>query len=76
MLNTAGHLIIASLGVTLVFKTGMFNLGGEGQIYIGAFAAAATAILFSGQSYPVFIILILGAGILFRGIGRLHIRLS
>jgi len=62
MLNTAGHLILASLGVTLVFKTGMFNLGGEGQIYAGAFTAAAAAILFADKSSPLLIILILAAG--------------
>ena len=62
MLNTAGHLIIASLGVTLVFKTGMFNLGGEGQIYAGAFTAAAVSLVLSGLSAPFAIILILAAG--------------
>ncbi len=62
MLNKTGHLIIASLGVTLVFKAGMFNLGGEGQIYAGAFASAAAALLFSDFSSPLFIIPVLAAG--------------
>ena len=61
MLNTAGHLIIASLGVTLVFKTGMFNLGGEGQIYTGAFTAAAVSIIFADFTSPFMVIIILAS---------------
>ncbi len=62
MMNTAGLLIIASLGVTIVFKAGMFNLGGEGQIYAGAFTATAVSLFFP-ESNPFFIIVLsLSAG--------------
>ncbi len=61
MLNTAGQLITASLGVTLVFKTGMFNLGGEGQIYTGAFTAAAVSIFLADFNSPLMIIIILAS---------------
>lgn len=37
MLNDATTLIIAALGISIVFHIGFFNLGGEGQIYFGAF---------------------------------------
>lgn len=35
-------LYVAALGVALAFRSGMFNLGAEGQIYAGAMAAALT----------------------------------
>jgi simple sugar transport system permease protein len=34
-------LLAASLGVTLAFRGGCFNLGAEGQVYIGGLAASA-----------------------------------
>ncbi|GAA4686996.1 ABC transporter permease [Frondihabitans cladoniiphilus] len=38
-LNFAMPLIVAGLGVALSFRTGMFNIGGQGQILIGAACA-------------------------------------
>ncbi|GAA4359976.1 ABC transporter permease [Paeniglutamicibacter cryotolerans] len=35
-------LIVATLGVSLAYRSGMFNIGAEGQIYAGAMAAALT----------------------------------
>jgi ABC-type uncharacterized transport system permease subunit len=35
-------LVVAALGVALAFRSGMFNLAAEGQIYVGAMAAALT----------------------------------
>lgn len=40
MLNTAGLLLFSALGVLVAFKCGFFNLGGEGQIYLGGFLTA------------------------------------
>ena len=37
MLNVASCLIIAGLGMCIAFNIGFFNLGGEGQIYVGGF---------------------------------------
>ena len=39
MLDNAGLLIIAGLGMSIAFRAGVFNLGGEGQVYAGAMAA-------------------------------------
>jgi simple sugar transport system permease protein len=39
-LNRATPLILGGLAVTVPFRAGMFNLGGEGQLYVGALAAA------------------------------------
>jgi len=44
MLNAATPLIFGALGITVAMKTGSFNLGGEGQIYLGAFVSAAVAL--------------------------------
>src|SRR5699024_1542440 len=45
-------LVIAALGVSIAFRSGMFNIGAEGQIYAGAMAAALVGAylgpLFSG----------------------------
>jgi simple sugar transport system permease protein len=44
MLNGAVPLIFGGLGVCIAMKANSFNLGGEGQIYAGAFVATVTAI--------------------------------
>ena len=44
MLNAAVPLIFGALGVSIAMKTGSLNLGGEGQIYSGAFVATAAAL--------------------------------
>jgi simple sugar transport system permease protein len=49
--NTLDHislLLTASLGITLAFRGGCFNLGGEGQIYLGGLAA--TLVLLPGKA--------------------------
>ncbi|MCK9287995.1 MAG: ABC transporter permease [Sphaerochaetaceae bacterium] len=40
MINSAIPLIFGGLGVSLAMKAGLFNLGGEGQVYAGAFVAS------------------------------------
>jgi general nucleoside transport system permease protein len=46
VLNDATPLILTGLSVAYAFRAGYFNIGGEGQLYMGAFAAmlAATAL--------------------------------
>ncbi len=39
-------LIITSIGISLAFRMKLWNIGGEGQIAMGAFAAAGVAMLF------------------------------
>ena len=41
MLNTAIPLVFTGLGIAVAFKSSVFNLGGEGQIYSGALVATA-----------------------------------
>lgn len=40
VLNLASIYMIAGLGATILLASGSFNLGGEGQIYMGGFVAA------------------------------------
>jgi simple sugar transport system permease protein len=47
MLNAAVPLIFGALGVTVAMKAGSMNLGGEGQIYLGAFITAAASFTLS-----------------------------
>ena len=44
MLNAAIPLVLGALGVTVAMKAGSLNLGGEGQVYLGAFCATAVAL--------------------------------
>jgi simple sugar transport system permease protein len=44
MVNSAIPLMLGGLGVSVAMKTGNLNLGGEGQIYAGAFTATVTAL--------------------------------
>ena len=41
-------LIFTGLSVAVVFRAGMFNVGAEGQLAVGALAAAAVGMLFPG----------------------------
>ncbi|MDR1957381.1 MAG: ABC transporter permease [Treponema sp.] len=47
-LDYSGLLLTASLGMTIAFRGGCFNLGGEGQIYLGGLAASV--VFLSGNS--------------------------
>ncbi len=44
MINRAIPLMFTGLGITLAMKSSNFNLGGEGQVYAGAFTATVTAL--------------------------------
>lgn len=46
-LTVAAPLIVAGLGVALPFKAGLFNIGAEGQIILGAIGAAYIGFTFS-----------------------------
>lgn len=61
-------LIFTGLAVAIGFKTGLFNIGGEGQLYWGAFATAITALTFSQLPGTLLLPLSLLAGALAGGI--------
>ncbi|GHV88506.1 ABC transporter permease [Spirochaetia bacterium] len=66
MINSAVPLMFGGLGVAIAMQAGNFNLGGEGQIYSGAFVTAITAITLEPLGYFGAVIA-LAAGAFFSG---------
>jgi simple sugar transport system permease protein len=66
MLNSAIPLIFGGLGVSIAMQAGSLNLGGEGQIYSGAFIATIAALPLAFLGLPGGLISIL-AGAFFAG---------
>lgn len=50
-------LIITGMATAISFKSGIFNIGGEGQLYLGAFAAAYIGFTFTNLPAVVAIVL-------------------
>jgi len=68
-----GPLLLVGLGVALSFRCGIWNIGGEGQLYVGALATTAlvTRGLGSGSAFvslPLALSVGAGAGALWAGI--------
>jgi len=47
MINASIPYIFGALGIIIAYKAGSLNLGGEGQIYLGAFITLVLSLLFS-----------------------------
>ncbi|MEX0709660.1 MAG: ABC transporter permease [Chloroflexota bacterium] len=58
----ATPLILAGLAVALGFRAGLFNIGAEGQIYMGALFATAVGINFEGMPFVAHLPLAILAG--------------
>jgi simple sugar transport system permease protein len=63
-LTTATPYIFAGLAVALAFKCGLFNIGAEGQLALGAVSAAFVGYSLSGIPFPLHLFLTLAAGLL------------
>jgi ABC-type uncharacterized transport system permease subunit len=50
MLNTAIPLVFTGLGISIAFKSSVFNLGGEGQVYSSALVATVICLALPGAS--------------------------
>jgi general nucleoside transport system permease protein len=61
--NRMTPLLLVGLGVVFSFRAGVFNVGGEGQLYLGAIAAAAMALSLPHAPGPALIPLSIAAGI-------------
>jgi simple sugar transport system permease protein len=59
---TATPLILVGLSVSLGFRAGLFNIGAEGQMNVGALVASAVGFSFGGLPGPIHLILVLIAG--------------
>jgi simple sugar transport system permease protein len=55
-------IVITGLGMGFAFRAGIFNIGGEGQMIIGALAAATTGVALSWLPWPILIVLVVIAG--------------
>lgn len=59
LLSRAGMLALTGAGVVVAFRAGVFNLGGEGQVYLAA--VVTTAVLLAG-AIPLLPAVLVGAG--------------
>ncbi|MBW9144541.1 ABC transporter permease [Clostridium sp. CM028] len=64
-------LIVASLGISIAFKMQFWNIGGEGQIVMGAFAATFFALKFPYMDKLPLLLIMFCAGILGGGLWAL-----
>lgn len=64
-------LVITSLGIAIAFRMQFWNIGGEGQIAMGAFAASFVALNMSDVSKPILLLLMILAGMLAGGLWAL-----
>src|SRR5674476_1573132 len=53
------QLMILSAAVIVSFRAGFFNVGGEGQLYVGALAGALTGIALKDSSLPSVLVIII-----------------
>ena len=72
-------LALAGVGVSIAFRANVFNVGAEGQLYLGAMAAAWVGLLLGDQPWtiviPAMMIVAMIAGALWAGIaGVLRVR--
>lgn len=57
-------IILTGLSVAFAFRTGLFNIGAEGQLLVGGFASVATAILLPNLPSVIILPLVIIAGFL------------
>lgn len=61
-------LALCGLGIALAFRAGVFNVGAEGQLYIGGLAAAVVGLHLAGSPQPVVLVAMAGAAALAGGL--------
>ena len=60
---TATPLIFTGLAVAVPFRAGLFNIGGEGQFFVGAIAAVWVALTWGGPGWIVIVLAVVAAGL-------------
>jgi simple sugar transport system permease protein len=58
----AAPLLLIGLGLSVAFRSGVWNIGAEGQFILGAVGATAVALHATSESSSVFIVLVLAGG--------------
>lgn len=64
-------LVITSLGIAVAFKMKFWNIGAEGQIFMGGFAASYFALNYPGIPMPLMLLIMAAAGALAGGLWAL-----
>jgi ABC-type uncharacterized transport system permease subunit len=64
-------LILSALAVTVPMRAGLFNIGSEGQIYLGALLGTAVALYLPGTPAPLHVAFALVAGMIGGGVWAL-----
>jgi ABC-type uncharacterized transport system permease subunit len=64
-LIAATPLVFTGLAAAVAFRMQLFNIGAEGQLYLGAVGSIAAALLLAGAPTPVHIVAMVAAGALF-----------
>lgn len=59
MLGGATPLIIVAMSVIISFRAGIFNVGAEGQLYLGALVGAMVGFTFGGLPGPLLVLAVL-----------------
>ncbi len=67
-LQRATPLIFTGLGVAFAFRCGLFNIGAEGQLYVGAIAAAIVGVSFGDLPRVIHLPMAVAAGMAAGGI--------
>ena len=62
--RSAAPLVLTGLAVGVGFKAGLFNIGGTGQVLVGAFVAALVGAAVAEQPVPIAVTVALVAGAL------------
>ena len=75
-LTKTAPLLLASLGILVALKAGQFNIGGEGQIYMGGLGSAIVGLYLHGLPLVIHVPLALLGGFLLGGLLGLHSWLS
>jgi len=57
-------LTLAGVGVSIAFRSGTFNVGAEGQLFLGGMASAWVGLLFTNLPGPILVALMIVAGML------------
>lgn len=64
----ATPLLLAGLGTAIAFRCGLWNIGAEGQIYMGALGAALAGLYLPPMPIWLHLPIVLAAGLLFGGL--------
>lgn len=69
--TTAIPLVITAIGIAVAFKMQFWNIGGEGQIFMGAFGAALIALNLSSLPKPILLLVMCFSAIIFSSLWSL-----